>query len=251
MLEKQIERLENSRMYNRSLIGIVARAAAYAVLAIGSAFYVMGCDENGEGTSPTARLSVSSPIGEKPHNGVILDASASSPGSSQIIKADFDFDGDGTHDYTETASNAPDGSFDLMTIASYPNEGDFTPAVTITNEEWLEDSAFGDVDVGYGNDSAGAYTQAEEVLSGAGYLCTQNQDFQLFNPLTTQMTAYTGLKAELSDTIIYVIYDWNSLTNEQKDTINTRASQGMDDPQVVILGRTDSPDTIDSILAGY
>ena len=203
-----------------------------------------GCDYGTE--EPAAYLVDDSPAERLEE--VTLDASASDPGSSSIDRYFFDF-GYGAGFYSETPTNAPDGAFDGIASNIYLSPGDYEATVTVRNSDGLSDIASTIVRVGYGDNSAGAYSRIDAVLTGIGWTCTQNQDFQLFNPATGQMTAFNGLKAELSDEVFHVIYDWTSLTQEQRETISARNAEEME-PETVIIRRYDSPDTIESILSG-
>lgn len=74
---------------------------------------------------------------------VLFDASGSIDPSpfGQIVRYEFDFDGNQTIDYTETPSGAPDGSFDGKTTSSYAKLGIFDAKVIVTNNGGLSNSA--------------------------------------------------------------------------------------------------------------
>jgi uncharacterized repeat protein (TIGR02543 family) len=63
---------------------------------------------------------------------ILLTGSASDPDGS-IVKCEFDFNGDGIYDYTETPTNAPDGTFDCATQTSYSTPGTRTVQVRVTD----------------------------------------------------------------------------------------------------------------------
>ncbi len=214
-------------------------------LGIGSAAVGAGCDDFGY-EDPTAYLVDDSPAERLEE--VTLDASASAPGSSSIESYFFNF-GMGAGSYVETPTNAPDGAFDGIASNIYLSPGDYDATVTVRNADGGSDIAAATVEVGYGDNSAGAYSRIDSILTNIGWACTQNQDFQLLNPATGQMTAFNGAKAELSDEVLHVIYDWENLTQEQRETISARNAEAME-PETVIIKRYDSPDTIESILSG-
>ncbi|MEQ8786593.1 MAG: GEVED domain-containing protein [Pirellulaceae bacterium] len=66
---------------------------------------------------------------------ILLDGSGSFHGNAarSIVQYTFDF-GDGST-YTETAASAPDGAFDGRTTHSYSRLGDFSPTLTITDDD--------------------------------------------------------------------------------------------------------------------
>jgi hypothetical protein len=175
------------------------------------------------------------------------DASGTLPGTSPIVAYEFDKDGDGNPEYTETGESN-DGAFDGVADMLFEEPGDYTPTVTAIDAAGLSDSDSSYVGVGFGGEAQRAYDYIEGFLTGIGYSCTQNQDFQLFNPLTGQMTAYTGMKAEISDIVMYVLYDPGSLSQEQRDTLAARESEGIE-PYTRVIERSHSPLTIESVLS--
>ena len=254
MLNTTIQRAMKANEYNGSVRGYVARAllsAAYITPLAGLAALVAGgtaCDGGGEDpVPPTADLIATPADGAKPLD-VSLDASASTPGNGRITRYGFDFDGDGLEDYAEDESNAPDGTFDGQTTAPYPDAGDFVPSVTVEGTTGSDLAEAPPVGVGYGGDEPGLIDYVNALLTAEGYTCTLDQDFQLFNPSTGLMTAYTGLKAELSAEIIYVPDNWASLTAEQLATLTARENEGIVDPEVVVPSPDDSPDDVNALF---
>ncbi len=62
--------------------------------------------------------------------------------TSDIISYEWDFTSDGTYDYVETPTSAPDGAFDGITTHVYGDDGTYTATLRITdeNDQWDTDS---------------------------------------------------------------------------------------------------------------
>ncbi len=71
---------------------------------------------------------------------VLLDGSASYSPSSSIEKYEWDFESDGTYDYQETSSTAPDGSFDGMTTHIYGDNGLLMVTLRVTDDIGAKDT---------------------------------------------------------------------------------------------------------------
>ncbi len=59
---------------------------------------------------------------------------AAAPSYYKITKFEWDFNGDGTFDYQETQSSAPDGAFDGKTTFTYGDNGIYTVSLRVTDE---------------------------------------------------------------------------------------------------------------------
>lgn len=250
MVKREIQAQE----YASSVRGYVTRAAFWVLeklaYAAPAAAFAGGCGDDGSGgpvynpyNPPVAVVYVDQTQGPKPHT-VTIDASASLGGTVHIDP------GDGSPIETEVLGvSASDGNPDGIRQHTYTQEGDYTvEAIAENSAGELSDPDAEEVDVGFGPDRQGALDYIEAYLTNEGYNCTQGQDFQVFNPVTYGMTAYNGLKAELSDEILYFLYDSSNLTQEQLDTIAARASEGMDMPRIITIEPDQSPNTIDDLL---
>ena len=92
-----------------------------------------GCGGGGGGGDPTANLEVdpSCAVGNEE---VLLDGSGSRANYGSIRRCSWDFDGDGTWDYTETPTSYPDGQWDKMTTHSYScSTGVYTAKLGVWN----------------------------------------------------------------------------------------------------------------------
>jgi parallel beta-helix repeat protein len=61
-------------------------------------------------------------------------------GSTEIVSYEWDFTGDGTYDYIETATNAPDGMFDGKTTHVYGDNWVYSATLRITDETGATDT---------------------------------------------------------------------------------------------------------------
>ena len=66
-----------------------------------------------------------------------IDASGSYDPDGSIVKYEWDFEGDGTYEYYETASNHPDGEFDGKHERSYSSAGTYTAKVRVKDNDGL------------------------------------------------------------------------------------------------------------------
>ncbi len=72
---------------------------------------------------------------------VIFDGNSSYTlqGDETIVKYEWDFDGNGTYDYYETADDHSDGLFDGITTYAYSSSGTYTAKLRVTdNRYWLQ-----------------------------------------------------------------------------------------------------------------
>jgi parallel beta-helix repeat protein len=69
---------------------------------------------------------------------VIFDGNSSYTleGDETIVKYEWDFDGDGTYDYYETADTHPDGLFDGITTHAYSSIDTYTAKLRVTDNRW-------------------------------------------------------------------------------------------------------------------
>ena len=68
---------------------------------------------------------------------ITLDGSASEDPNGLIMKYEWDFESDGTYDYKETQSDAPDGSFDGQTNHKYLDDGEHIATLRVTDDDNL------------------------------------------------------------------------------------------------------------------
>ncbi len=71
---------------------------------------------------------------------VLFDASDSNDTENNIVKYEWDFNGNNKFDYSETPSNHPDGAFDGKTIYEYTQAGEYTVRVRVTDSSGLNDT---------------------------------------------------------------------------------------------------------------
>ncbi len=68
---------------------------------------------------------------------VVFDGNSSyTPDDEIIVKYEWDFDGDGTYDYYETADEHSDGLFDGITTHAYSSSGTYTARLRVTDNRW-------------------------------------------------------------------------------------------------------------------
>jgi PKD repeat protein len=117
--------------YNRSFfgIGIAFSAKASSVLDFGPKLVLEWGDPN---QPPVADAGLNQTVNEG--EAILLDGSASNSPGGSIEKYEWDFDSDGTYDYQEAASSAPDGSFDGKTTYTYADNGVYTVTLKVTDE---------------------------------------------------------------------------------------------------------------------
>jgi hypothetical protein len=147
---------------------------------------------------PVAVLTVN-PSMVAPMQQVTLDGSGSYHGrpiDHAIVKYEWDFDGNGTTDYTETAASAPDGAFDGKVRYAYPTFGTFNARLTVTDNDGTPKIAYATrvVSVNQGN-------HAPIAAAGGPYLINQGSS------VTFNGSASTDPDAAYGDTI--VAYAWD------------------------------------------
>lgn len=222
-------------------------AVLYTAIAAYTALSVLGCDNGGGGnnnplpTKPTAGISASPNPGRKSLDNIVFDASGSVPASgTQLKSVSIDYDGDGFEDYFDDDS---DGTLD-MSVSNVPlSAGDFQASATVTNDLGESDTAYVDVDVGFGDDEAGAMVYAQDILEGWSYECTPNTQYQLFDPVVGKVVSYDSLKADNGSEVLHVLW-YNALSLEQRDAIDNCVAEGVDISDIRLIFEDDSPDTI-------
>ena len=127
-----------------------------------------------------------------------------------------------------------------------------TDKVIDTNSSEFEDIAEVDLAVGYGADKIGAINDARNNLTNLGYNSfDENIGFKLLNPATGLSVSYiSDLRAEdSSKNMAHIIYDSDTLTNEQKNTLAEREVAGMYEPKIVVIEQDDSPNNINDLIS--
>lgn len=106
-------------------------------LLMASPFLWFGACGGSSNLPPVAFLTAQVVSGPQPLE-VLLDASASWDPDGKIVKFQFDWEGDGTFDYTEAAASAPDGRFDGKTTHTFPADAPcawtHAPGVWVTDD---------------------------------------------------------------------------------------------------------------------
>jgi len=83
---------------------------------------------------------------------VTLDGSNSYDADDNIVKYEWDFDGDGIYDYYETAKYYPDGAFDGITTYIYNSSGSYDATLRVTDGPGLSRTDTATVHVGPDSD---------------------------------------------------------------------------------------------------
>jgi hypothetical protein len=241
MYNNHISRREEAVAFNRSytakfiaLCGMIASALAPA-----------GCSSDSGGSSggskdkknpPNISSFVVSPNPGKRGNSRTFSVSGSNLGTIS-----YDFDGDGSWDQTTTSTSV---------TYVFPNAGDHNPRVRASNSDG-SDTATTSSDTGFGDDansSVDALTYSSGELTTLGYNPTPNQQLNIINPATGDPVSFNALKGDNAGKLMYVVYN-NDLNAEQKACLDEREAIGQNEPPVVRIYLTDSPDVIDSKLS--
>ena len=237
------------------------------VLAVDTVFLLvaLGCGDTGGGGGSSG--SVNASLFANPQRGgqpvaTLFDASATTA-PKPINKYEFDFDGDGTPDYTETPGDASDGAFDGMTTANYPAPGEYPAEVTVTDEGGNVGTAAVTMYVGFEDELTDLVTHVMDTFTNASYTPTDNtggsdslhildlRDFQNIVPVDYSYDVY-GISFDGTDEV-FVIYNWDDtlhqpiLTADDYDIINAYNAEmeATGDPQrISILEHDDSPEEI-------
>jgi len=250
-LENHLKKTQESRKYYDSLRARLGRGLFWTASGLYVLFGGGGCSsEPPPPGTPQAQLTLTPQKGGKPLD-VLLDASGSVPVEGYIRKYSFDFDGDGNPDYEENDVFSPDGTFDGQTTHQYIDEGDYAPAVTVENSVGKKDIAQELLGVGFGAEKAEAINYIDQYFVDNYQNTQKDVDFQVWDPVAGIMVAYTadieGYDPATGKTTC-VIYDSDNLTQQQKDTITARETEGLDEPAIVLIEPEDSPQIIESLV---
>ncbi len=249
-----MENPEKPRWYQT----LAMKAVLYSSIASSIFGFAAGCSEKPKPQPGvlTAIITASPNSGGKSLD-VLLDGSASAKGDTgDITEYRFDFDGDGTDDYTENAANAPDGLFDGKTNHTYPTQGDFNSRLTIKDASGKESIDYDIVRVGFGTDQTGAMDYVDQKFydaeNWAPYRATlfsvldrtngRTDEYQYFIADVDGYNTSTGKSK-------FVIWDYDHLSPEQKSCLENRTQEDIEiNPQIIFIEEDYSPETIGWLL---